>query len=166
VRGFGIDLEGSPGNCFQIGSKLEANGIGDILNIYRSAIQQTFDMSLSKDWSVVISNAEDFARKNQNDAHVSGVLRNYTVLLILSNEPVDNINATIDALHEAASVPLSVVVVGIGDSDFSEITQVLEGDLGNDVITFVNFHDDVQKLKELEEVALCNVAHQLEHYFI
>mmetsp|Transcript_37387 Transcript_37387/g.73315 ORF Transcript_37387/g.73315 Transcript_37387/m.73315 type:complete len:1124 (+) Transcript_37387:73-3444(+) len=165
VRGFGIDLDGSPNNCFQIGNKSEADGIGDILDTYRSASQQTFDMSLSKDWSVVILNAVDFARKSQNDANFSGV-HNYTVLLILSNGPVDNIDATIDALHEVASVPLSVVVVGIGDSDFSEITQVLEGDLGNDVITFVNFHDDVQKLKELEEVALCNVAHQLEHYFI
>jgi len=165
VRGFGIDLEGSPGNCFQIGSKLEANGIGDILNIYRSAIQQTFDMSLSKDWSVVISNAVDFARKNQNDAHVSGVLRNYTVLLILSNEPVDNINATIDALHEAASVPLSVVVVGIGDSDFSEITQSIKG-VGNEIITFVNFHDDPGSMQKLGNIALFNVVHQLEHYFI
>eukprot|EP00588_Corethron_pennatum_P007216 CAMPEP_0194298350 /NCGR_PEP_ID=MMETSP0169-20130528/60116_1 /TAXON_ID=218684 /ORGANISM="Corethron pennatum, Strain L29A3" /LENGTH=1251 /DNA_ID=CAMNT_0039048327 /DNA_START=1167 /DNA_END=4922 /DNA_ORIENTATION=- len=165
VRGFGIDLGGSPNHCFQMGSKLEADGIGDILNTYRSASQQTFDMSLSKDWSVVILNAIDFARKSQNDANFSGV-HNYSVLLILSNGPVDNIDATIDALHEVASVPLSVVVVGIGDSDFSEITQLLEGDLGNDVITFVNFHDDLQKLKELEEIALCKVAHQLEHYFI
>jgi len=165
VRGFGIDLDGSPNNCFQIGNKLEADGIGDILDTYRSASQQTFDMSLSKDWSVVILNAVDFARKSQNDANFSGV-HNYTVLLILSNGPVDNIDATIDALYEATSVPLSVVVVGIGDSDFSEITQLLEGNPGNEIITFVNFHDDQNSLQDLEQVALFNVAHQLEHYFI
>merc|ERR1719491_2069006 len=112
-------------------------------------MMQQFEMSASKDWSEIISNAVDLSVEKMNVAEESGV-HDYTVLLIFSNGPVDNINATFDALQKATDVPLSVVVVGIGDSDFSEITRLLEGDTAASTITFLNFRDNPTSIKELE----------------
>jgi len=165
VRGFGIDINGLPVNCFQMGSEREVTGVSGILKTYRKAMMQQFEMSASKDWSEIISNAVDLSVEKMNVAEESGV-HDYTVLLIFSNGPVDNINATFDALQKATDVPLSVVVVGIGDSDFSEITRLLEGDTAASTITFLNFRDNPTSIKELENNALFEVSHQLEHYFL
>ena len=43
----------------------------------------------------------------------------YTVLLILTDGEVNDVQATVKAIVEASNTPLSIVIVGVGDADFS-----------------------------------------------
>ena len=62
-----------------------------------------------------------FASAHQNDAS------NYFVLLILTDGIITDFNETKEALINASSLPMSVIIVGIGDEDFSAM-DILDGD--------------------------------------
>ena len=55
--------------------------------------------------------------------------QNYTILLIFTDGVITDFDQTVDALVQASSLPLSVVIVGIGNADFSAMEQ-LDGDDG------------------------------------
>lgn len=47
----------------------------------------------------------------------------YTVLMILAAGPMDDMQHAIDAIAEADDAPLSIVIVGIGNADFSTMSR-------------------------------------------
>ncbi len=51
----------------------------------------------------------------------------YFVLLIITDGIITDVAATQDAIVAASSLPLSVIIVGVGNADFSQM-QVLDGD--------------------------------------
>jgi len=74
----------------------------------------------------------------------------YTVLLILTDGCINDTDATIDAIVDAGDAPLSIIIVGVGNADFS-LMELLDGDdvrLTNrfgvsskrDLVQFVPFH--------------------------
>ena len=73
----------------------------------------------------------------------------YTVLLILTDGVIQDMPKTKDAIVAAADMPMSIVIVGVGNADFSNM-EVLDGDdvaLTNsrgqaakrDIVQFVEF---------------------------
>jgi hypothetical protein len=50
----------------------------------------------------------------------------YNILMILTDGVIDDMDSTIDALVEGSYLPLSVIIVGIGNADFSKM-DVLDG---------------------------------------
>lgn len=44
---------------------------------------------------------------------------NYYVLIVLTDGSIDDYNDTIDKIIEASNLPLSIVLVGLGNGDFS-----------------------------------------------
>jgi len=51
----------------------------------------------------------------------------YTILLILTDGVINDIDATIDEVVKASNLPLSIIIVGIGNADFDQMEQ-LDGD--------------------------------------
>ena len=45
----------------------------------------------------------------------------YNVLMILSDDKIDDINDTIDELVESSFLPLSIVIIGVGYANFSQM---------------------------------------------
>ena len=92
---------------------------------------------------------------------------NYTILMILTDGMIDDMEETIDALVEASFLPISVIIIGIGNGDFTKMN-VLDADeyplydrsgrkADRDLVQFVpynNFKNNPQKLAEqvLEEI--------------
>ena len=75
--------------------------------------------------------------------------RAYHVLLILTDGDITDKQQTITALVEASELPLSVIIVGVGDEDFEDMA-ILDGDDGglvdengkrakHDIVQFVAF---------------------------
>lgn len=74
---------------------------------------------------------------------------NYLILLILTDGAIQDIEDTTDALVVASYLPMSVLIVGIGDADFQSMAfldaddKVLRSTLGRpserDVVQFVPF---------------------------
>lgn len=92
----------------------------------------------------------------------------YYILLIMTDGKIDDLQETIDEIVRATSLPLSIIIVGVGSSNFDSM-EVLDADekplysnklkkfMERDIVQFVPFaeykHDPVKLAKEtLEEV--------------
>ncbi|KAK7881096.1 hypothetical protein WMY93_032306 [Mugilogobius chulae] len=75
----------------------------------------------------------------------------YFVLLILTDGEITDLDQTRDAIVRASTLPLSIIIVGVGPADFSAM-KLLDGDDGvlkstsgekvsRDIVQFVAFKD-------------------------
>lgn len=104
-------------------------------------------------------------RKEQAEAE--GQL-SYTILLILTVGNDEHIQETKRALIEASSSPLSVVIVGIGDADFSAMESLDEHDPqtegGRDITKFVEFNE-YNSYNALTAAVLDEIPDQLVDFY-
>lgn len=77
------------------------------------------------------------------------VLQQYFILLILTDGVITDMSDTREAIVQASHLPMSVIIVGIGNADFSDM-QMLDGNDGilrspkgepvlRDIVQFVPF---------------------------
>jgi len=103
----------------------------------------------------------------------------YTVLLLLTDGQFNDMEATVAAVVAASATPLSIVIVGIGDADFSGM-EMLDADRGplrsgytvaeRDIVQFVPFRafrgGGPAAGAELARAVLREVPGQLVAYFL
>ena len=167
VFGFGGKFYGNPNvdHCFPLNCNPddpEIYGIDGILQTYRTVLSNTqlfgptyFHYFIDRLNAQV---KEEIARENYN---------NYNVLMILTDGIIEDMDDTINSLVEASFLPISVIIIGIGTADFSNM-EFLDADdeplydqnhrkADRDLVQFVpyrNFQNNGQKLAEqvLEEI--------------
>jgi Copine len=92
----------------------------------------------------------------------------YTILLILTAGNVEDVRETKQHLIKASKNPLSVVIVGIGEADFSgmEFLDAFDPqvDDGRDITKFVRFND-YRSYNALTEAVLDEIPDQLVDYY-
>ena len=99
----------------------------------------------------------------------------YHILMILTDGVIDDLQDTIDILVEASSLPLSVIIIGIGNEDFSKM-EVLDGDevplksrngkiRTRDIVQFVPFSKFKNDAKKLSMEVLAEIPRQMIEYF-
>jgi Copine len=102
-------------------------------------------------------------KKAQREGQLS-----YTILLILTAGNDENIQETKRELIEASSGPLSVVIVGIGDADFSAMELLDEHDSqterGRDITKFVAFNE-YDSYNDLTSAVLDEIPDQLVDFY-
>ncbi|KAL9657419.1 hypothetical protein ABK040_014406 [Willaertia magna] len=124
--GFGGFLpSGQTSHCFALNGnpqQPECNGVEGILQAYRQAL---FNVRLSgpTHFSQILQTASSYASRGVNNQQ----RQEYFVLLIITDGQINDMDATIEQLVAASSLPLSVVIVGVGNADFSSMS-VLDGD--------------------------------------
>jgi len=76
----------------------------------------------------------------------------YQILLIITDGVINDLQKTIDEVVRGADLPLSIVIVGVGDADFSTM-DVLDADtnplysnkykkyMARDIVQFVPFRE-------------------------
>ena len=185
VYGFGgipPVLNGQPNNevshCFNINFKenAEIHGINNILEKYRESLYKVklsgntkFSFVLKK----VISNINKDLKYKRNENH-------YYILLILTDGVVNDMKDTIDLIVEASYLPLSIIIVGIGNEDFSFMKK-LDGDeipLTNskgekrkrDIVQFIRFNNfkknnAIDFGTDFAEEVLKEIPTQIEEYY-
>ena len=184
VYGFGgiPNIPGNPFNkvshCFNVNFQDDPNikGVNNIINAYRQSLSRVnlagptyFTPILEK----VISEIRNDLENKQEENH-------YYVLLILTDGCINDMQQTCDIIVEASYLPLSIIIVGIGNADFS-LMETLDGDqfpLRNsrgelrkrDIVQFVKF-DDFKKNNaidygtDLTEEVLKEIPTQVEEYY-
>jgi len=104
---------------------------------------------------------------SQECAEEEGKL-SYTILLLLTAGNVEDVQETKHQLIEASDDPLSVVIVGIGDADFTGMQFLDDHDPetegGRDITKFVRFAD-YRSFNSLTEAVLDEIPEQLVSYF-
>eukprot|EP00824_Muranothrix_gubernata_P014050 TRINITY_DN2910_c0_g2_i1.p1 TRINITY_DN2910_c0_g2~~TRINITY_DN2910_c0_g2_i1.p1 ORF type:complete len:347 (-),score=37.84 TRINITY_DN2910_c0_g2_i1:36-932(-) len=110
------------------------------------------------------------------DAYESnGFIHNYFILMILTDGLIMDFKQTEHEIVRASSLPLSIVIVGIGNEDFSEMDQ-LDADeaplysqklgkyMERDIVQFVPFSKFANNPNELAKETLAEIPKQLIDY--
>ncbi|XP_018013804.1 copine-8 isoform X2 [Hyalella azteca] len=94
-------------------------GVQGILEAYRHSLA-TVGLYGPTNFAPVIKHVANFARSLLDG-------KNYFVLLIITDGCITDLPATREALVMASALPMSVIIVGVGNEDFSAMEQ-LDGD--------------------------------------
>jgi hypothetical protein len=118
----------------------------------------------------VIQFAASQAQSKQEANHRIGK-QSYTILLILTDGAVTDIESTKQAIRYASSAPLSIVIVGVGNADFSAMQflddfQRDEGGRTRDIVQFVEFNRHRHSRESLTRETLDEIPDQLVGYFV
>lgn len=146
-------------------------GIEGIVEAYRRVLP-TIRLSGPTNFSPIINHVASIAAS----AAANNSASQYCVLLILTDGEITDLDQTRDAIVRASSLPLSIIIVGVGPADFAAMT-LLDGDDGvlksttgvkvqRDIVQFVPFRDFKEApMAALAESVLAEVPSQLVSYF-
>lgn len=167
VMGFGAKYGGVVRHCFQCGKELEAEGLAGVLHAYRTVFHTGLVMSRPTVYKDVLEETAKRATKNLADAQSRGS-QAYTILLILTDGAVSDVDETVECLNRISDSPLSVIIVGVGDEDFGAMRYLdnsANGKLNRDNVQFVNFNQHAHSSHSLTQATLADIPQQLVEYF-
>ncbi|KAH0786371.1 Copine family protein [Histomonas meleagridis] len=168
VLGFGAKIGGRINHCFPLTFNDQApcvRGLDGILDVYRNALTQV-QLSGPTLFAPIIRYASQLSVQSfQQD-------RTYTILTIITDGIINDMEDTIDAIVDAGRIPLSIIIVGVGNADFTAM-DVLDADdtplvsrsgfkMVRDLVQFVPFNKFVnQHYSVLAAAVLEEVPRQL-----
>jgi hypothetical protein len=166
VWGFGAKFDGEIQHCFQCGDSEKHSGVKGVLDAYHSVFKSGLVMSGPTVFEEVIRVAARHATQAQDTAKSKGG-QCYTVLLILTDGAVSDVQATARSLEEVSGAPLSVVIVGVGNADFSgmKFLDNFSGPGKRDIVQFVEFNKFKDSSHALTQETLNEIPAQLSGYF-
>jgi len=94
---------------------------------------------------------------------------NLLLFLLLTDGAVSDVEITRDALIEASNAPLSVVIVGVGNADFSRMQSLDDMELqppARDITQFVELNKHMHDKSSLTASTLDEIPNQLVDYFV
>ena len=127
LYGFGGKVhQGQPADhCFPLNGSEgdpDVHGVHGILTTYYESLK-TVTLSGPSLFGSIIGQASAIAESTPQ----SWDSQKYYVLMIITDGIVNDMEATIDAIVNASGLPLSIVIVGVGEADFSDMHR-LDGD--------------------------------------
>lgn len=166
VLGFGAKYGGVVRHCFQVGQTQEQHGVRGILEAYRQVFRTGLIMSSPTNFNEVIENAAARARSSLEQAQRSGG-QAYTILLIVTDGAVSDVNATAECLDRVSDSPLSIVIVGVGNADFSSMHFLDDAAKPGkrDIAQFVPFNKFASSSAALSRETLHEIPDQLVGFF-
>ena len=171
VYGFGAIVKGhkKASMCFNINFKDDPNikSVDNIMKEYHLCLEKIY-FSGPTHFAPIINKIINMIKEEH-------YIFDYQILMILTDGMIDDLDDTIDKLVEGSFYPLSVIIIGIGDSDFSKMEQ-LDGDeiplisrngikRQRDLVQFVPFNKyEGDETKLIEEV-LEEIPRQVIEYY-
>lgn len=92
------------------------SGIDEILTHYRNALARV-QLYGPTNFAPVVNNTIQIARQFQDGKH-------YFVLLIITDGIISDMHATINSIIDASRLPISIIIVGVGDADFQAMDEL------------------------------------------
>ena len=175
VYGYGAESEGLSAylHCFALNGNQnnpEVNSIDNILKLYREKVPK-LRFSGPTYFAPLINTLNNTVK----DELSQGKTMNYNILMILTDGQIGDMRETIDALVEASFLPISVIIVGIGNGPFGNM-DILDADenplfdknqrkADRDLVQFVPFEDFKNDGVKLAEQVLEEVPRQVVEYY-
>jgi len=173
--GFGavVGNSGDTDHCFPLTLTDDPmlRGTEGVLSMYKQVVQSgKLQFSGPTLFQYVLESAKSLADLAKPKDHI------YNVLLILTDGVVNDMQKTIDSLVSASKLPLSVIIVGIGNANFTKM-EFLDADdsplvsskevkMDRDIVQFVPFRDFKGKGPgALAEAVLAELPHQVVEYY-
>jgi hypothetical protein len=156
---------GKMSSCFPLNKNNEnpyVDGIDGVMHVYREAVR-SITLSGPTYFQGILTKAISIARG-------LSIPENYLILLILTDGDIHDHPATRSLIVEASTLPISIIIVGVGDEDFSNM-KLLDSDFKlltdhngtkalRDIVQFVSF-TEMNSLSELASQMLQEVPDQL-----
>ena len=104
-----------------------------------------------------------------------GQLYNYHIIMILTDGMIDDMAETKDSLVAASFLPISVIIIGIGNGDFTKM-DILDADVSplydstgrkadRDLVQFVPYNQFKNNPQQLAEQVLEEIPRRVVEYF-
>ena len=160
---FNINFEESP----------DIQLIDNVIRVYKESLNKV-TLSGPTFFAPIIEKVMSEIKKNLNECPQEN---HYEILMILTDGLINDMQETTKLLVDCASLPLSVIIIGIGDADFSMMV-TLDGDdipltdcdgrvTERDLVQFVEYEKFKKKgnITELNEEVLKEIPRQIEEYY-
>lgn len=141
------------------------SSIEELISVYRSALTNV-RMYGPTVLAPLIQNAVKASRSSSKNK--------YLVLLILTDGMIDDTYEVVDAIIEASYLPISIVIIGVGKGDFSNMV-FLDGDeiplrnenkiVQRDIVQFVEFLKFENNPQKLAQEVFFEIPRQVEEYY-
>ena len=162
VLGFGAKFGGIVRHIFQCGPTSDVHGIDGILQAYQSVFQTDIIMSGPTVLDQVIQAAAMRAKKlcqAQADSQ-------YCILLILTDGIVTDLSGTKRKLEVYSHLPLSVIIIGVGQADFAVMNSLESSGAGvRRTVTVVKLRQHQHDPSSIVKAALASLPEQIVEYF-
>lgn len=139
----------------------------DVENSYKGVFQsQNFELWGPTNFAPIIDAASNLASTGTNDQKS----QQYTILAIVTDGAVSDFAETRAAIVRASASPLSILIIGVGNADFSKMKE-LDGDgpgkLGvRDIVQFVAMNDFIGRPpSELSAHTLAEIPGQILSWY-
>ena len=171
VYGFGAQIlgENKTNMCFNINFQKnpEIYTIDNVIKEYHNCFRNII-LAGPTEFCPLIKKVNETIKKENNPL-------NYHILMILTDGIIVDQQQTIDALVQGSFLPLSVIIIGIGNDHFQEMVQ-LDGDeiplidsrcvkRMRDLVQFVPFNKYKNDPKELAAQVLEEIPRQIMEFF-
>lgn len=147
-------------------------GIEGVLKIYNKTLEHV-KLGFPTNFAPIINRICKMAKLNgiekRNDELV---LKQYTILTIITDGDISDMKETIHALKKASELPISIIIIGVGDNDFTNMVQ-LDGDNiqmsgkgknMRDIVQFVPLNKYIDDPQLLASETLAEVPTQFFEY--
>lgn len=148
------------------------SSIEEILQHYREQLQNV-QLFGPTNFSPVITKACQMAKQYQDGKH-------YFVLLIITDGIISDIKHTINAIIDASKLPISIIIVGVGEADFGAMDDLDADDCrlssngrtaDRDIVQFVPLNSfltgqHVRSQADLAKAVLAEIPDQMTSYFL
>ena len=167
--GFGAKINNQKYKFFNLNFKDDPNiqYIQGIIDEYHNAIN-VVELYGPTNFGPIINNINNMIKKEYNTFK-------YHILMILTDGIIDDMDDTIDELVEGSFLPLSVIIIGIGKADFSNMVE-LDADenplinskgvkAARDLVQFVPFLKYESNPEILANKVLEEIPRQIMEYY-
>jgi hypothetical protein len=129
--------------CSGTWTNCEGQGVGGVFQLYNNALNYV-RLSGPTYFAPLLAELENFTREELNRSP-----DNYTVLLILTDGSIHDMDASIDRIVALSGLPISIIIVGVGSANFEKMVRLdadeepLVGNNGTqkrDIVQFVPFN--------------------------
>jgi hypothetical protein len=131
------------GDDFSQDADAEVDGEAGVFEAYtQSLVENKFKFAGPTLFVPILRKAIAKAQENKDKFLNGEADLEYTILMMMTDGEITDFSKTKKVLSEANDIPLSIIIVGIGNEDFSKMDE-LDGDgpqkLGRDIVQFVPY---------------------------
>jgi hypothetical protein len=171
VFGFGGNINGVTNHCFPCNLLQDPNvdGVEGIIQSYKHSLNH-----VKLDGPTYFSPCIK-AMTNSVKQSLQQKINSYYIFMILTDGEIHDMAETKDCIYEASSLPISFIIVGIGNCRF-EAMVALDGDeveltnskgqrVERDIVQFVKYETYKADVNRLAQELLKEIPGQVERYF-
>uniref|UniRef100_A0A7S2S3S0 C2 domain-containing protein n=1 Tax=Mucochytrium quahogii TaxID=96639 RepID=A0A7S2S3S0_9STRA len=171
--GFGGVYQGQVSHCFPLNGNPhnpEVHGVNGLMQSYEAALH-----GVQLSGPTYFAPLLDVVNRTVHNPELSQQSQSYTILLILTDGAIMDMEKTVDQIVTGSDKPLSIIIVGVGSADFSKM-EYLDGDnkklrtqrgrvASRDIVQFVPYSECKANGDLLAKKTLAEVPEQLVQFF-